>query len=68
VENTGSKNSEPLGIFPERLFWFRSPALLSKLRRETRKAERDQCVKLTLMPVEKIMSLDFVPTMGGLVT
>jgi hypothetical protein len=29
---------------------------------------RDQCEKLTLMPVEKITSLDFVPAMGGSVT
>jgi hypothetical protein len=34
----------------------------------TARFARDQCVKLTLMPVEKITSFDFVPAMGGSVT
>jgi hypothetical protein len=53
------------GFFSERLFSFRSRAHLRPLFRETGKSERDQCVKLTLMPVEKITSFDFVPAIGG---
>jgi hypothetical protein len=62
------KNKEPPRIYPERLFAFNPLTLPLQLLRETRTVERDQWVKLTLMPVEKIMSLDFVPAIGGSVT
>ena len=40
--NADLKNREPPRIFPERLFWFRSLALLMQLLRERRMATRDQ--------------------------